>query len=227
MVREGDVDIDRLTVLGVDPDDARLSAELWRFVPDDADAVYRPRFADPPAGAILRAALVNPPVTVVVFALLAVRRVRRGPDPPVSTATEEIAADLGLASTVLDVDPLDGVHDQGLWWSLGAWVTTAVVVGVAAAVAIDLGPVTLLLAIVALPLAASYVFAHGGAHIQRRDTAIFGATVERAVQGRHQRPVVVVRERHVPGVADRGKDALVDTDAWTVSSHLTADESLY
>lgn len=226
MARERASEIERLTVLGVDPHDARASAELWRFVPEDADAVYRPRYSTPGAGRTLRAAVRNPPVTAVVLASLAYRSLRSGDDPPATGTASEIASRAG-DETLLDVDPLDGVFDQGAWWTLGAWIATLSTA--AAVVALVLGPatVTVLFALVVAPLVASYVLAHGGAQIQRRDRTIFDALRAHAARRGHDRPVVIVRERHVPGVADRAKDALVETDARRVSTELAVDESLY
>lgn len=216
--------IDRLTVLGVDPDDARLGGELWRYVPDEADAVYRTRFEDPRPAALVRVAFANPPVAATVLALVALRR---GRSPRASAAVTALGEERSIPVVELDLDPLGGVAGQGWPWTLGAWVATGAFLATTLALVLVPGPLTAALAFVSVPLAAAYVLAHGGAHIRRRDAAIAAAVLDRAARAGHDRPVLVVRERHVPGVADRAKDRRVPTHERTVSTELTADASLY
>lgn len=218
---------ERLTVLGVRPSDARLRAELWRFVPDEADAIYRPTFFLPTPRRLAVAALLNPPV--LAFLVLAVlgRQIHAGSPPPATAAVESVAEERGLPIEQLDVDPVDGILEQGPWWTTAAWVTTGLVVGAATLAVLDPTVLSVAVAFVTIPLTASYVLAHSGAGLQRRDGELAATVLRTARESRHRHPVVVVRERHVPGIADRAKDRLVPTDSRTVSTQLTADASLY
>lgn len=239
-------DPDRLTVLGVRPSDSRLQAELWRFVPDEADAIYRPAFADPSNRSLLAGALSNPPVLAMLVLWLAIRRYRAGwplssallfwastersrsgAQLPATAAIESLAAKRALPVVSLDVDLLDGILCQGPVWTGAAWATTLLVVGAAVLAVLDPTVLSVAVALVALPLVIGFVLAHAGAHVERRDDAIAAAAVREARRAGHSHPVVIVRERHVPGVSDRAKDQFVPTESRTVSSDLTADASLY
>lgn len=216
-----------LTVLGVRPSDRRVEAELWRFVPGDADAIYRPGVGAPRPAALVAALLRNPPVLLARLALLAVRWLRGGHPPPATHALERLAERRGLPIVELDVDPLDGVHGQSPLWALGAWATTSLLATAGWLAVVQPGPLAVLVAIVAVGVAAGYVLAHAGRHLRDRDEAIAAAALAAARERDDDRPVVVVRERDVPRVARLSKDAAVPTDATTVSSDLAADASLY
>lgn len=239
-------EIEQLTVLGVRPSDSRLEAELWRYVPEDADAIYRSRFAAPSDRRLVLGALANPPVLATLALWLPIRRYRAGcplsaslvpwlaggrqraTSPlPATAAVESLATQRAVPIVDLDVDPLDGVLDQGPTWTVAAWATTLLVAGATALAAIDPTPLTVGVALLSLPIAIGFVLAHAGAHVQRRDDAIAAAAFDTARRSGHSHPVVIVRERHVAGVSDRAKDRLVPTEARTVSSELTADASLY
>lgn len=220
-------DPDRLTVLGVRPSDSRLEAELWRYVPEAADAIYRPRFDAPSRSDLALGTLLNPPTLAYVLLLLAIRRYRDGSPLPATVAIESLAARRPVPVHDLGVDPLDGILDQGPLWTIGAWATTLLVAGAASLAALDPTTLSVSAALVTLPLAASFVLAHAGAHLERRDDAIATAALHEARQSGHARPVLIVQERHVPGVSDRAKDRLVSTESRTVSSDLAADGSLY
>ena len=221
------VDLDRLTVLGVRPTDSRLQGELWRFVPDEADAIYCSDFGAPSGRSILRGLGRNPPVVLGVLALLLFSRYHHGPTPPAERAVEALAYDRRLELVELPVDPLDRVLEQGPVWTAVGWLSTVLIVAVVALLVVQPGPLSVLVAFTAVALVVGIVLIHAGMHVQRRDDAITTALLEAARRERHRRPVVVVRERHVPGVSDRTKDQLISTETRTVSTDLTADASLY
>lgn len=218
---------DRLTVLGVRPSDARLRAELWRFVPDEADAIYRPAFRAPTPRRAALAALLNPPVAARLAAAGLVERYLSGSPPPATEAVESAAKERGLPVEALDVDPVAGLLDQGPLWTVGAWVVTGLVLASVALAALDPAVLSVATLVIALSLTASYVLAHAGADLQRRDGELAAAALRTAREAGDRHPVVVVREPHVPGVADRAKDELVPTESRTVSTQLTLDASLY
>lgn len=216
---------ERLTVLGVDGRDRRLLAELGRFVPDTADAIYRLPSPQPVASATTAgAALRNPPAVAGALLLRGWAHVR-GPSAA-TTSVDAIADEREVATEVLSAPPLIGVREQGPLWTIGAWLVTIAVVGSLLAVALLPHLVTGLFLVVGVGLGVAFALAHAGASIQFRDDAIAEAALAHAHKCGHEHPVVVVPERHGPGIADLAKDAGVPTDLQSVSTDLVAEESL-
>lgn len=223
------VHLHRLTVLGVDGHDPRLHTELHRFVPNDADALYP--LAIPPTElntrSVVLAAAYNPPATGAALAFRGVRTVR-GPSLQSAAAINSIAENRDLPVRPLSADGFEQVPRQGLLWTLTAWLLTALLAVTAVVfIGAGIGPSTVVLAGVVTALTASFVLAHAGAHLGLRDEAIFERVRETAARCDDNHPVVVVPERHVPGIAADAKDNQIKTTDRAVSTELTADESLY
>lgn len=216
---------ERLTVLGVDGRDRRLLAELGRFVPDTADAIYRLPSPQPVTSATTAgAALKNPPAVTGSLLLRGWAHVR-GPSAA-ATAVDGIGDEQGIQTEILSAPPLIGVREQGPLWTLGAWLATIAAVGSLLAAVLLPHLVTGLFVVVGVGLYVAFALAHAGASIRFRDDAIAEAALAHARECGHEHPVVVVPERHGPGIADLAKDAGVPTDLQSVSTDLVVEESL-
>lgn len=218
----------KLTVLGVDGHDPRLHTELHRFVPEGADAIYP--LAIPPSEVnvhdVLVAGLYNPPATTAALVRRGVRTAR-GPSLQSGAAIESIARNRSLPLRKLAVDGFEQVPGQSPLWTITAWLLTALIVATIGALVMVGGPAAIALVPMVLAVTVSFVLAHAGAHLALRDEVI-GRTVRGLAAAHDDRhPVVVVPERHAPGIAADAKDDLIDATARTVSSELTVDESLY
>lgn len=216
---------ERLTVLGVRPTDSTLSVELSRFVPPTADAIYWPAFERPSRGVLARAFLCNPPVALVVLLAQALRRYRYGSELPAAEAVPPVAQREHVELVELDVAPLDRVRRQGRFWTAAAWAITALVAVAVALLALRGDLLAVGVASVCPPLVLGYVLAHAGDHLQRQADRIATAAIDTARSEGHRQVVVVVRERLVPGVAERAKDRGVVVDERHVSAQLAAEPS--
>lgn len=219
---------EKLTVLGVDGHDPRLHTELHRFVPEDADAIYP--LAIPPteidAHDVLVAALHNPPATAAALGLRGVRTAR-GPSLQSGAAIDSVARNRSIPVRELAVNGFEQVPGQSVLWTITAWLLTALIAATIGAVVMVGGPAAVALVPMVLAVTVSFVLAHAGAHLTLRDEVI-GRTVRAlALANDDRHPVVVVPERHAPGIADDAKDDRINATARRVSSELTADESLY
>lgn len=217
-----------LTVLGVDAHDPRLHTELHRYVPGDADALYL--LAIPPTELavddVIRAGLYNPPATGAALVLRGWRS-RAVPSLQSAAAVSDVGANRDLPVHELSVGGFAQIPRQRPPWTVSAWALTALVVFTAVALLVSFGVPSVVLAMIVAPLVVSFVLAHAGAHLRIRDAAILSAVRTRAASDHIDHPVVVVPERHAHGIADDAKDEFIEATARTVSTDLTADESLY
>ena len=196
--------MDRLGVLGVDPSDGRALAELPRWLPADATALYR--VPDDSARRVAdRSASSNPPGALLAF----LRRLAgRGAEPPaprgaappagpdgapndargsrLAAAVDAAAAERGLPvaelSSAGDATPVG----PGRRWIVGAWLVTALSVGApVGAIARWLlvgGLLAALFAVLAsvgaVALALGFAFAHEAAAIRRYDLVLAAAVAD-------------------------------------------------
>lgn len=215
-----------VTVLGVDPTGQRAIAELPRWVPAAATALYRIHPDDHPA-AIDVDPRANPPGL-----LLAIPRRIRGArfDPTTLTAAVDAAGgECDIPVRVLERHSARPAAPRSRWWTVGAWMATAL--GVGALVAGTLFALTgtllvvslaVLLVIGAAALLVGFALAHEAAEIRRADASI-AALIADGVGGSERRPVVVLPTRNAAGVAAVLREHGIDAENRIVASGLEPD----
>lgn len=210
-----------ITVLGVDPADRRAVAELPRWVPAEATALYRIGPDDRPSALDVDLA-ANPPGLLLALA----RRLRgRRSDPTALVAAVEAAAgERGVPVHDLERRSDRRAVRRSRWWTVGAWVTTVLGVGAAlAAFALLALAGTLLVwlfaalfAIGAVALLVGFALAHEAAGILRTDASIAARIVD-GVDDSEPRPVVVLPARNATGVAAALREHGVEAEARIVA----------
>jgi len=194
-------------VLGVDPADPRAVAELGPSIPADATAVYRPPGLDRWPGA---APTVRRDPPAVLFDRLRRHSGRDGNPSAVEEAIETAANGADLPVRELGVGDPAGAADRTHWWTVGAWTVLALLVALPilglALIGVRGGLLPVLFAVLfgvaAVALLAGFVFADAAASVLRGDRAIATAALETHAVHCDERPVIVVPQRHAPGVAD-------------------------
>jgi len=215
-----------ISVVGVDPTDRRAVAELPRWVPADATALYRVRPEDRPSAIDVNPA-TNPPGL-----LLAVARRLRGTRVDPSTLGESVeaaAGECGVPVRNLEGRPVRPSVPRSRWWTAGAWAVTALGVGALLAAGILLAlageqvaggllvaSFSVLLVIGAGARLVGFALAHEAAGIRRADASI-AAQIAAGVDPSETRPVVVLPARNAAGVAAVLREHGVDAEARIVA----------
>lgn len=209
-----------ITVLGVDPADGRAVAELPRWVPAEATALYRIH-PDARPSAIAAEPLANPPG----FLLALVRQLRGQRAAPTALvgAVDEASGECDVPVRVLERRTSRPAVPRSPSWTVGAWVATALSVGavlvalllLAAAGDLLVGLFAALLVIGAAALLVGFALVHEAAGIRRADASI-AAVIADGVAASDARPVVVLPTRNAAGVAAALGELGIDAEARTV-----------
>lgn len=217
-----------VTILGVDRGDVRLPVELPTFVPEEADVIVTDHHDDVTARERVRGYARNPAVAFawleylprVAHDLAVYGRADRCCD---RAAVEDLANERDVDVFDAGRHPVLETTEPSQPWLAGGWfVTLATLVGVVAvAVQPHLGTGLFLLACVALTTA--YLLARSGARMEARQERIFERLQEIVSENEYRHPTVVVRAGHVPGIADRAKEARIRTRDRQVSPASNVD----
>lgn len=232
-----------IVVLGVDPNDPRAAAELSRWIPADATAIYRtPGIDHSPAPGL--SGRQYPPGS-----LLAMTRGAdsRSDSDGIASTIDSVAAERDLPQHELAIASPPGSAERSEWWTAGAWTVAVFPVVIAiAAVALVVTEDSLLrwafavlITIASVALLVGFHYAHAAAAIHRADPEI-AATAARAIadggddssdnsddqsarahdqSASAKRPVVIVPERNAAGVAAELRDRSVRAEARIVTPH--------
>ena len=161
-----------------------------------------------------RILLANPPVAALWRTPVAGLGWIAG--PPAANWTLETAqtiassADLEVSRVHVDLDRT--IVRQGLAWTILAWLVTLGLLASVVAALLAPGIPTLLFALVAAPLAASFVLAHAGATLELRVAAIYEGLERHGGISEYGTVCLVVPSRYAPGLGDRFREDGVPVD---------------